>query len=57
MVDSLVLDFKIKSIVHDYEVKFIDNSSAMLKNEIKDGDVVIMDRKIIDLYPEIAGIV
>tara|TARA_Y100000310_G_scaffold55269_2_gene50689 strand:+ start:970 stop:2034 length:1065 start_codon:yes stop_codon:yes gene_type:complete len=52
-----VLDFKVKSIVHDYEVKFIDNSSAMLENEIKDGDVVIMDRKIIDLYPEIAGVV
>jgi len=29
----------------------------MLENEIKDGDVVIMDRKIIDLYPEIAGVV
>ena len=57
MVDSLVLDFKIKSIVHDYEVKFIDNSSTVLQNEIKDGDVVIMDRKIIALYPEIAGIV
>jgi 3-dehydroquinate synthase len=55
--DSPVLDFKVKSIVHDYEVKFIDNSSAMLENEIKDGDVVIMDRKIIDLYPEIAGVV
>lgn len=52
-----MLDFKVKSIVHDYEVKFIDNSSAMLENEIKDGDVVIMDRKIIDLYPEIAGVV
>ena len=51
-----MLDFKVKSIVHDYEVKFIDNSPDMLENEIRDGDVVIIDRKIIDLYPEIAGV-
>ena len=52
-----MLDFKVKSIVHDYEVKFIDNSPDMLENEIRDGDVVIIDRKIIDLYPEIAGVI
>jgi len=46
-----VHDFKVKSIVHDYEVKFIENSSSLLDNEIKDGDVVIMDQKIKDLYP------
>ena len=49
--DLPVLDFKIKSIVHDYEVKFIEDSSSVLGNEIKDGDVVIMDQKIKDLYP------
>ena len=41
-----MLDFKVKSIVHDYDVKFIDDSPAALKNEIKVGDVVIMDQKI-----------
>ena len=51
-----MLDFKVKSIVHDYEVKFIDNSPAILENEIRDGDVVIIDRKIIDFYPEIKGV-
>jgi 3-dehydroquinate synthase len=52
----LVLDFKIKSIVHDYGVKFIDNTLVMLESKIKDGDVVIIDQKIKNLYPEIAGI-
>jgi 3-dehydroquinate synthase len=51
MEDSPVHDFKVKSIVHDYEVKFIKEASSILDNEIKDGDVIIMDRKIKDLYP------
>ena len=46
-----VLDFQVKSIVHYYEVKFIEDSPAILKKEIRDGDVVIMDQKIKDLYP------
>lgn len=50
-----MLDFKVKSIVHDYEVKFIDDSPAVLKNEIKVGDVVIMDQKIKVLHPSIAA--
>ena len=51
MEDSPVHDFKVKSIIHDYEVKFIKDSSSVLDNEIKDGDVIIMDQKIKDLYP------
>ena len=53
MAALLVLDFIVKSNVHDYEVNFIDNSATLLKNEIKDGDVIIMDNKIKDLYPKI----
>ena len=45
-----MLDFKVKSIVHNYEVNFIENSSAILKKEIRDGDIVIMDRKIKEHY-------
>ena len=44
-------DFEVKSIVHDYEVKFIEDSSFVLGNKIKDSDVVIIDQKIKDLYP------
>ena len=50
-----MLDFSIKSIIHDYEVKFIDNSVAILENEIRYGDVIIIDRKIKELYPEISS--
>ena len=56
MVDLLVFNFKIKSIIHDYEVKFIDNSTTILEREIKDGDVVIIDQKIKEYYPEIADL-
>ena len=51
MEDSPVHDFKVKSIIHDYKVKFIEDSSSVLDNEIKDGDVIIMDQKLKDLYP------
>ena len=50
-----MLDFKVKSIVHDYEVNFIDDSPAVLNNEIKNGDVVIMDQKIKELYPALTS--
>ena len=50
-----VLNFQVKSIIHDYEVKFIDDSSLIFKREIRDGDVVIMDQKIKELYPLITA--
>ena len=50
-----MLDFKVKSIVHDYDVKFIDDSPTFLKKEIKDGDVIILDRMIKELYPAITS--
>ena len=48
-----VLDFTIKSSVHDYEVKFTENVPHVLKNVIRDGDVVIIDNKVKDLYPDL----
>ena len=57
MEASPVLDFHVKSIVHDYEVKFIDDSPTIIKKEINDGDAVIMDKKIIELYPKISAII
>ena len=50
-----VLDFEVKSIIHNYEVKFIDESSIIIKSEIRDGDVVIMDKTIKELYPKITA--
>jgi len=50
-----VLDFKVKSIVHDYEVNFINDSPVILKKEIRDGDVVIIDEKIKEIYSSITA--
>ena len=53
MVALPVLDFKVKSSVHDYEVNFIENSYSVLKNEIREGDVIIIDNKVKVLYPNL----
>jgi len=46
-----VLDFTVKSSVHNYEVKFIEDAINVLKNEIRDGDVIIIDNKVKLLNP------
>jgi len=48
-----VPDFKIQSSIHDYEVKFIKEASSVLKNEIQDGDVIIIDNNVRKLYPDL----
>jgi len=47
-----MFDFKVKSIIHDYEVQFIDNFKQTLNNELIDGDFIIIDNNIIKYYPE-----
>ncbi len=42
--------FKVKSIVHDYEVKFIDNLEEILENVLQEGDFIIIDNKVKNLY-------
>jgi 3-dehydroquinate synthase len=53
MEDSLVLDFKIKSSIHDYEVKFVENVIDVLENEICHDDIIIIDNKVKNLYPHL----
>lgn len=48
-----MLNFKVKSILHDYEVRFIDDAKQILCQELEDGDVIIIDNKIKDLYPDL----
>ena len=50
MEDTQMSDYSIKSSIHDYDVEFIDNTSEVLKNEIRPGDYIIIDNKIKDLY-------
>tara|TARA_Y100001970_G_scaffold15871_1_gene17868 strand:+ start:52585 stop:53667 length:1083 start_codon:yes stop_codon:yes gene_type:complete len=53
MEDLLVLDFKVKSIIHDYNVKFINNSPKIISQDIRNSDVFIIDRNIVEFYPQI----
>ncbi len=43
-------NFKVKSIVHNYEVQFINDTAKTLKQNLKEGDFIIIDNKIKELY-------
>ena len=46
-------DFKIKSNIHDYEVKFIEGIPNTLASIIMDGDVILIDSVVASTYPKI----
>tara|TARA_B100001750_G_C15522296_1_gene612938 strand:- start:1865 stop:2944 length:1080 start_codon:yes stop_codon:yes gene_type:complete len=48
-----VLDFNVKSNIHDYKIKFIDNTIDKLIKEIRPGDVILIDKMIIEHFPKI----
>jgi 3-dehydroquinate synthase len=52
MEDLQMYNFKVKSIIHDYEVQFIDNLKSTLKKELCEGDYLIIDNKVKSLYSE-----
>lgn len=52
MEDTQQYNFTVKSNIHDYEVHFIDNVKSTLASELKEGDFIIIDNKVKDLYPE-----
>ena len=43
-------NFNVKSIVHDYDVEFIEDTAAKLRETLLDGDWIIIDNKIKSLY-------
>jgi 3-dehydroquinate synthase len=43
-------NFNVKSSVHDYSVTFTENFSADLKEQLQEGDVVIIDGNVKSLY-------
>lgn len=45
-------DFSVKSIFHDYTVRFISNPAWVLQEELKKGDFIIIDNKILELYSD-----
>ena len=50
MEDTLQYNFIVKSNIHDYEVHFIDEVSNTLANELKEGDIIIIDNKVKIIY-------
>ncbi len=50
MEDLPMYNFKIKSIIHDYEVQFIEDFEQSLVSELKEGDFIIVDNNIIKYY-------
>ncbi len=52
MEDIHQYNFIVKSNIHDYEVKFINNVKKTLLIELKEGDFIIIDKKIKELYPK-----
>ena len=43
-------DIAVKSVVHDYGVSFTDDFTASLRGVLKEGDYIIVDRNIVQLY-------
>ena len=52
MEATQMFDFSVKSIVHDYTVRFIKNTKESLLLELREGDFIIIDRKIKNCYPD-----
>lgn len=50
MGDIPIYSLKIKSIIHDYEVHFIEDFKGSLQDELCEGDFVILDSNIKKLY-------
>ena len=43
-------NFEVKSSIHNYAVDFVMNFSFALRHELKKGDIVIIDEKVLNLY-------
>jgi hypothetical protein len=56
MGDSRLNNFEVKSKIHNYKVNFVDDYFDTLKDIVSDGDVIIIDEKIVKLYPKINDI-
>lgn len=52
MEDIQSYNFTVKSIIHDYDVNFIDDFRNHLNNNLIDGDYIIIDNNILNIYKE-----
>lgn len=52
MGDTPMFDFSVKSRIHDYTVQFITDTKASLLEQLQEGDCIIIDAKVKELYQE-----
>mgnify|MGYP000739993693 CR=1 FL=1 len=52
MEDIQIFDFIVKSSIHDYDVNFIDDFRIHLNNNLLEGDHIIIDNNILNIYKE-----
>ena len=45
-----MFNFEVKSVIHNYEVHFIDDLKNALNSELHEGDYIIIDNKVKKLY-------
>lgn len=50
MEDTQIFDFIVKSSIHDYDVNFIDDFKIHLNNNLLEGDYIIIDNNILNIY-------
>lgn len=50
MEDIQIFDFIVKSSIHNYNVNFIDNFRNHLNNNLLEGDYIIIDNNILNIY-------
>jgi len=50
-------DFSVKSIIHNYDVHFITDTESVLKRELNEGDFIIIDNKVKNLYKDTFDII
>ena len=53
MEDIQLNNFIVKSNIHDYEVCFISNVEECFIQELISGDFIIIDNKLISLFPKL----
>ena len=52
MEDIQIFDFIVKSSIHDYDVNFIDDFRNHLINNLLEGDYIIIDNNILNIYKD-----
>jgi 3-dehydroquinate synthase len=50
MEDLSAYNFEVKSLVHNYKVSFVTDFLSALERCVRAGDVIIIDRKVLELY-------